>query len=106
MAGFGSSVAAMIASIKNNKRTGKTLYIKDKNNFKKSSNHLYGKLTDHKKLSVSDFNAFKANLNENLKSERNRTLKMKIITLVITVILVITFLLFWKFYDFKILLPQ
>jgi len=56
--GFGGSVAAMIQSLKANKRTRVSMFEKDVDKHQK----MYGQFTDHKKMSPKAFTLFKKRL--------------------------------------------
>ena len=78
--GFGGSVAAMIASIKANnaQRASRKSSYGDLKSFGSVS---YGELIDHKKISPSDFAAFKADLLQKKKAESRKTWLLVLISI-------------------------
>ncbi|MAY23578.1 MAG: hypothetical protein CMC74_12420 [Flavobacteriaceae bacterium] len=92
--GFGGSVAAMIASLKNNKRDRTTLYDKDKKG-KNASGSSYGAFVDHKKMSPEEFKAFQQKLKEKKKAETKRQLILFGVIVLVVVAFVSYFLYFF-----------
>lgn len=76
---FGGSVAAMIQSLKANKRTRTTMFEKD---FEKQQT-IYGKFQDHKKMSSQAFELYRKRLQlEEQNSQRKFYITFGIVMLV------------------------
>ncbi|WP_026449699.1 hypothetical protein [Aequorivita capsosiphonis] len=85
MSGGAGHIFSMIASLKNNKRNRKNLF--DKNVHEQ--NEAYGKITDYKKMSPAQFEAFKQKLKENeLRRQKNLTIVFGGIMIVIIGVLI------------------
>jgi len=81
--GFGGSVAAMIASIKANEAQRSQRRASYKNGtYSKAS---YGKFVDHKKMSPSDFAAFKEKLEKERKAEQLKTIILIVVSAIVAV---------------------
>jgi len=65
---FGGSVAAMILSLKSNKRTRISMFEKDVDKYQK----MYGQFTDHKKMSPQAFALFKKRLKLQEQARKHR----------------------------------
>lgn len=85
--GFGGSVAAMLTSLKNNKRDRKTAFDKETGKMRST----YGKFVDHKKLSAEDFAAFKLKMVKQKRRSRIVLLVQIFISICITLGLIIYF---------------
>lgn len=83
--GFGGSVAAMIASIKANdaQRAKRRASYKD-GTYTKAS---YGEFVDHKKMSPTDFAAFKQKLHKEKRAEQLKTIVLIVVSAVVAVAL-------------------
>lgn len=83
--GFGGSVSAMIASIKAND----ALRAQRRSAFKEGtySKASYGKFVDHKKMSPTDFAAFKEKLQKERKAEQLKTILLIVVSAIVAVVL-------------------
>lgn len=65
---FGGSVAAMLASLRHNKRERTSVFDKDRK--EETPTNSYGKLEDHTKMEPYAFNQFKKSLESKAKKEK------------------------------------
>lgn len=82
---FGGSVAAMLSSLRHNKRERVSRFDKDKR--EKDVQGAYGKLEDHTQMDPYAFNQFKKKLEKEAKRESRQTI---IALVVITLIVIAT----------------
>ncbi len=90
--GFGGSVHSMITSLKNNKRSRKTIFEKDII----ENNGAYNKFIDTKKMSPLEFKKFQDKLKEERKSSRRRFFIIFSISMVLVLAVLIYFLFYFK----------
>ncbi len=90
--GFGGSVHSMITSLKNNKRSRKTIFEKDII----ENNGAYSKFTDSKKMSPIEFKIFQEKLKENRRNSRRRFLIVFTVSLTLVLAVLIYFLFYFK----------
>lgn len=88
--GFGGSVHSMITSLKNNKRSRKSIFEKDII----ENNGAYTKFTDTKKLSPLDFKKFQETLKEERRKSRRRFLILFSVCMAL-ILAVVVYLLFF-----------
>jgi Na+/phosphate symporter len=91
--GFGGSAAAMIQSLRNNKKQLR----KREKYFEKDANpisHSYGKLEDHKKMTLYEFKAFQKKLQQE-ESRRMTRLILAFTSIMIIILVSVIYLLYF-----------
>lgn len=63
----------------------------------------YGTFVDHTKMKGHEFADFQKSMFQQMKKDKKRGRIVLLITVIITLLLVIGFLLFWNNYDFNLL---